>query len=90
MDQNPARGNNPARAAEAITKVQKVMGMCLRRPPMSFFMSKLWWDPLWLTEPAPRNRSALKKAWVNRWKMAACHAPTPRAITMYPSWLTVE
>ncbi len=49
---------------------------------MSFFMSKLWWDPAWLTEPAPRKRSALKKAWVKRWNTAAGHAPTPRAIIM--------
>ena len=25
----------------------------------------------WMTEPAPRNSSALKKAWVKRWKIAA-------------------
>ena len=25
----------------------------------------------WITEPAPRNSSALKKAWVNRWNIAA-------------------
>ena len=82
FDQNPASGKIPARAAEPITNVVKVTGMCLRRPPMSFFMSKLWCEPEWLTEPAPRNRSALKKAWVKRWKMAAVHAPHPRAITM--------
>jgi len=28
---------------------------------MSFFMSKEWCAPEWLTEPAPRKRSALKK-----------------------------
>ena len=61
-------------------KVQKVVGMYLRMPPMSFFMSKLC--TAWLSEPAPRNRHALKKAWVKRWKMAAVQAPTPRAITM--------
>ena len=47
---------------------------------MSVFMSKLC--TAWLTEPDPRNRHALKNAWVNRWNMAAVHAPTPRAITM--------
>ena len=25
----------------------------------------------WITEPAPRKSSALKNAWVNRWKNAA-------------------
>ncbi len=62
--------------------------MNLRMPPMSFFMSKLW--TAWATEPEPRNRLALKKAWVKRWKTAAVQAPTPRAIAMYPSWETVE
>ena len=47
---------------------------------MSFFMSKP--PAAWLTEPEPRNRQALKKAWVKRWNMAAVQAPTPRAITM--------
>ncbi len=27
---------------------------------------------------------------MNRWKTAATQAPTPSAITMYPSWLIVE
>ncbi len=82
LDQNPARGKMPARAADAITKVPNVTGMCLRSPPMSFFMSKLWCDPEWLTDPAPRKRQALKKAWVNRWKMPPTHAPQASAITM--------
>jgi len=47
-------------------------------------MSKVCPAP-WLAEPAPRNSSALKKAWVNRWKTAAVQAPTPRPMTMYPS-----
>ena len=47
---------------------------------MSDFMSKLC--TAWLTDPEPRNRQALKKAWVNRWNMAAVQAPTPRAMTM--------
>ena len=28
-----------------------------------------------MTEPAPRNSSALKKAWVIMWKIAATYAP---------------
>jgi hypothetical protein len=62
--------------------VQNVSGMYFRRPPMSFFMSKEWCEPEWLTDPAPRNRFALKNAWVKRWNTAAVHAPTPRPITM--------
>ena len=41
--------------------VQNVIGMYFRRPPMSFFMSKEWWLPEWLTEPAPRNRQRLEE-----------------------------
>jgi hypothetical protein len=52
-------------------------------------MLKLWWQA-WLSEPAPRNRQALKKACVNRWNMAAVQAPTPSEVTMKPSWDTVE
>ena len=61
-------------------KVQNVLGMYLRSPPI-FRMSKVWWAA-WLTEPAPRNRQALNMAWVKRWKTAAVQAPTPRAMTM--------
>src|SRR5574341_402446 len=43
-----------------------------------------------MTTPAPRNRSALKNAWVMRWNFAADQAPTPRARNMYPIWLMVE
>ncbi len=28
-------------------------------------------ETAWMTEPEPRNSSALKKACVNRWKIAA-------------------
>jgi hypothetical protein len=27
------------------------------------------WCSAWMTAPQPRNRRALKKAWVVRWKM---------------------
>ena len=49
--------------------VQKVMGIALRRPPMT----RMSCSPLraWMTEPAARKSRALKKAWVMRWKMAA-------------------
>ena len=49
-------------------------------PPIDVFMSKLW--TAWATEPEPRKRLALKKAWVKRWKTAAVQAPTPSAIAM--------
>jgi hypothetical protein len=28
------------------------------------------WCIAWMTEPAPRNSIALKKAWVKRWNIA--------------------
>ena len=49
---------------------------------MSFFMSKLWWLPVWATEPAQRNRQHLKKACVKMWNTAGIQAPTPRPIIM--------
>src|SRR6478735_8674720 len=82
FDQKPANGKKPTSASEPIMNVQNVIGMYLRRPPMSFFMSKEWCEPEWLTDPAPRKRRALKNAWVKRWNTAATHAPEPRAITM--------
>ena len=82
LDQNPASGKIPASATEPIMNVQNVMGMDLRSPPMSFFMSKEWCEPEWLTDPAPRKSSALKNAWVKRWKTAPTQEPTPSPITM--------
>ena len=72
----------PASASEPMMKVPNVIGMYLRRPPMSFFMSKQWCEPEWLIEPAPRKSSALKNAWVKRWNTAPTQAPTPRPMTM--------
>ena len=42
----------------AMVKQAKVVRMYLRSPPISR-MSKVWWAA-WLTEPAHRNRQALK------------------------------
>ena len=46
---------------------------------MSFFMSKEWCEPEWATEPAPRNRQHLKKAWVKMWNTAGVHEPDAQA-----------
>ena len=50
-------------------KVTNVNGIALRKPPMR----SIDWFPAIapITEPAPMNRSALKKAWVMRWKRPA-------------------
>jgi len=37
-----------------------------------------WWQAT-MTAPEARNSSALKKAWVIKWKIAASQAPTPSA-----------
>ncbi len=59
----------PAMASQPMRKVKKVMGMCLRSPPI-FRMSCSSCMP-WMTEPAARNIRPLKKAWVIMWKPAA-------------------
>ena len=70
----------PISARVPITMVQKVTGMYLRRPPMRRMSCS--WCMAMITEPAPRNSSALKKAWVIRWNTAAEYADTPSATVM--------
>ena len=80
MLKNPANGGMPAMARTATANVACVRGRWRRRPPiLQMFCSP---DIAWMTEPAPRNRSALKKACVMRWKMEAENAPTPAASIM--------
>jgi len=69
-----------AMATAAQTRVANVMGVLRRSPPIL----RMSCSPLqaWMTLPAPRNRSALKKACVTRWKMPAEKAPTPTAKIM--------
>ncbi len=73
--------------------VARVTGMRLRRPPI-VVMSPGVCDPACsiacITEPAPRNRQALKNACVPRWNTAPTQLPVPAATNMKPSWLTVE
>src|SRR4051812_23858295 len=88
FDQKPENGGTPAIDSQATLNVLAVIGMNFRRAPI-FFMSCSSCMPC-MTEPAPRNSRALKKAWVIMWKMAATYAPEPTARNMYPSWLTVE
>ena len=51
-----------------MSDVTQVIGMYLRRLPIQR-MSWLWWQPM-MTEPAARNKRALKKACVIRWNTA--------------------
>ena len=43
-----------------------------------------------MTQPAPRNSSALNAPWASRWKIAPSRVPTARPPAMYASWLIVE
>ena len=74
FDQNPENGMIPARAKAPIAIVQKVTGIFFRRPPMSLMLFEC---TAWITDPAPRNSSALKNAWVNRWKNPAVYPSGP-------------
>ena len=78
----------PQIASQQTTNTPCVQGSFLRRPPM-IVMSP---EPLiaCITEPAQRNRPALKKAWVKRWKTPPSKLPVPTPTNMKPSWLTVE
>ena len=82
FEKKPENGNTPHSARVEMIHVENVMGMNLRRPPMSFFMSNEWCDALWLIEPAARKRHALKNAWVKMWNTAGSQAPAPRPIIM--------
>ena len=59
-----------------IVNVRKVHGIFLARPPI-LKISCSWWQA-WMIEPEPRKSSALKKACVVRWNIAAA-APEPIA-----------
>ena len=69
LEKKPARGGMPAMAITPAVMVQKVTGIRVRRPPILRMSCS---PPMaWMTEPAARKSSALKKAWVIRWKMPA-------------------
>ncbi len=62
--------------------------MCFFSPPILRMSCSP--EHAWMTEPDPKNRHALKNAWVKTWKIAAANAPAPAPKNMYPSWETVE
>ena len=88
FDQNPESGTKPVMARVEIPNVSAVSGIFRASPPM-LRMSVSSPIPC-ITEPAPRKRQPLKKAWVTRWRMPAHQAPQPTPMNMKPSWLTVE
>ena len=69
----PENGGIPDMARHATRNVMCVTGRYLRRPPM-WLISLLC--TAWMIAPAPRNRSALNMACVNRWNMEAMY-PNP-------------
>ena len=80
MLKKPESGGMPAIASVPINIVAKVTGRYFFRPPMR----RMSCSPAiaWMTEPLPRNSSALKKACVIRWNAPAANAPTPIAVNM--------
>ncbi len=62
FEKKPESGGTPAIASTPTRNVNQVTGMRVRSPPI-FVMSCSWCMPR-ITEPAPRNSSALKNAWV--------------------------
>ncbi len=69
FDQKPANGGTPEIASQPTMNVAAVIGISLRSMPIRR-MSCSSCMP-WMTDPEPRNSSALKKAWVTMWKIAA-------------------
>ena len=67
-------------ASQPTMNVDAVIGITLRSAPI-LRMSCSSCMP-WMTEPDPRNISALKKACVTMWKIAATYAPDPTARNM--------
>ena len=84
---------NPAIARQYRKKHRCVILSFFASPPI-VMMSPGVFEPACsiacITEPAPRNRPALKNAWVPRWKIAADQLPVPAATNMKPSCDTVE
>ncbi len=80
MEKKPAKGGIPAMAMQPTSIVLCVQGILSRSPPILRMSCSP--DMPWMTQPEPRKRRALKKAWVARWKMPATKAPTPQARNM--------
>ena len=80
FDQNPEKSGIPISASVPIRKATWVNGMKRRSPPI--FRMSCSFARWWMTSPAARNRSALKKACVIRWNSANPYAPSPAPTNM--------
>ena len=69
FEKKPDISGKPASASAPIVKVTNVNGIALRKPPIRSIDCSPPIAPI--TEPAPMNSSALKKACVIRWKSPA-------------------
>src|SRR5207248_6304786 len=80
LEKKPASPGMPAMATDPTHMVQCVIGILCFSPPMR----RMSCSPPreWITEPEQRKSRALKKACVNRWKIATQYAPTPNARNM--------
>ena len=70
----------PASARLPTHITAQVHGISFHSPPILRMSCSS--DIAWITDPALRNSSALKKAWVIRWKIDTWNAPTPAATNM--------
>ena len=76
----PLKHGKPAKRQRADENVLNVTGIFLASAPI--FQMSCSWCIAWMTEPAPRNSSALKNACVVRWNMPASGECRPTPITM--------
>ena len=84
LDQKPAIGGMPDRAAAPMRKVQNVTGRGFLSPPIWLM---LFVCMAWITEPAARNSNALNHACVKRWNSPGVYPSRPNEspATMYAS-----
>jgi hypothetical protein len=88
--QKPLNRGTPDRERTPTAEVQKVIGILERSPPIS---SRLFVWTACMTEPAARNRSALKMLWLRTWKVPPSKPVSEamaRAANIRASWLMVE
>ncbi len=80
FEKKPESGGIPARASAPISVTAYVFGSRFRRPPIR----RMSCSPTsaWMTMPAARKSSALKKACVIRWNIASEYAVIPAARNM--------
>ena len=64
LEKKPEKMGTPQMASQQTLNTQLVQGIFLPRPPMRVMSPEP--ASACMTEPAHRNRPALKKAWVNR------------------------